>query len=346
MYKTKKEILSQYTALEKTYTYLMGISEELKAFYKSKAFRSVTFIGSGSSFCLCKSAEMSLRLRSQVIINSFPAGDLMLNFPQYGNLINDTLLIALSRSGCTSEILMTAKKARKDFNACCLSLCATSKSELSKIADMNLELPWAFDESVCQTRTVTNLYVASLILIGILADDRLLLDEIKSAIINGTKFIEENIEELENIGNDASWDNAVTLGDGELTGIVEEGALAFKEICQLHSNYYHILDVRHGPSVLIRNKTLVIIAATPHNENYQKDLIRDLKRQNAKVITVSDKSDDTYEADYNFVIPSYRNYAVAGIPFIFVPQMLSYYKAISKGVNPDLPEGLDPWIKL
>lgn len=346
MYKTEREILSQYDALEKTFTYLMERAQDIRDFKKDKVFKNITFIGSGSSFSLCKSAEMSLKLRSQLATNSFPAGDLMLNFPQYENLIKDTLLIVLSRSGSTSEILLAVKKARKEFNVPCISVCATNQSELSKMADLNLELPWAFDESVCQTRTVTNLYTANLILIGILADDRLLLDEIESAIKNGSKFIEENMAVLKNIGNDDSWDNVVTLGDSELTGIVEEGALAFKEICQLQSNYYHILDVRHGPSVLIRNKTLVIIATTPYKETYQKDLIKDLKKQKAIVITVSDKSDNIYGSDYNFVIPSYRNYAVRGIPFIFVPQMLSYFKAIATGINPDLPQGLDPWIKL
>lgn len=34
-------------------------------------------------------------------------------------------------------------------------------------------------------------------------------------------------------------------GDAELCGICEEGALTFKEICQVDSNYYHLLDARH-----------------------------------------------------------------------------------------------------
>jgi glutamine---fructose-6-phosphate transaminase (isomerizing) len=346
MYKTEKEILSQYSALEKTFAHMMEKYREIKDFQKKTAFDSVTFTGCGSSYSLCKSAESSLIKRSRLKAASIPAGDLMLNFPQYENQIKDTLLIVPSRSGSTSEVILAVNKAKEAFSVPCISICATNQSELVKIADLNIELPWAFDESVCQTRTVTNLYAANLILIGIMTDDRLLLDEIKSAIENGSRFIEENKALLTDIGNDGSWDNVVTLGDSELTGIVEEGALAFKEICQLQSNYYHVLDVRHGPSVLIKNRTLVIIAATPYGENYQKDLIKDLKKQKAVIITVSDRTDNIYGSDYNFTVPSYSNYAVAGIPFIFVPQMLSYSKAVATGINPDLPQGLDPWIKL
>lgn len=346
MYKTENEILSQYAALEKTYTYMMERAHEIKSIQKKKAFKSVAFIGCGSSYSLCRSAELSLKLRSQLKVDSFAAGDLMLNFVQYKSLMKDTLLIAPSRSGSTSEVILAVEKAKEEFGVPCISICATNQSELAKMADLSFELPWAFDESVCQTRTVTNLYVADLILIGILTDDKLLLNEIKSAIDNGSLFMNANKEVLKGIGNDEAWDNVVTLGDAELTGIVEEGALAFKEICQLHSNYHHILDVRHGPSVLIKNKTLVIIATAPNGEAYQKDLIKDLKKQQAIIVTVSDKSDNVYGSDYNFVVPSYTNYAVMGIPFIFIPQMLAYSKAIARGINPDLPQGLDPWIKL
>lgn len=346
MYKTETEILSQYTALKKTYEYMMDRSQEIKALQKENADKSVTFIGCGSSYSLCKSAAMSLKMRSQLKVDSFPAGDLMLNFPQYENLVKDTLLIAPSRSGSTSEVILAVKKAKDKLNVPCISICATIQSELSKIADLNFEMPWAFDESVCQTRTVTNLYTANLILIGILTEDRLLLEEINSAIENGSKFMEANSKVLKEIGSDEAWDNVVTLGDAELTGIVEEGALAFKEICQLQSSYYHILDVRHGPAVLIKNKTLVIIAASPNGEAYQKDLIKDLKKQQPIIISVSDSADNVIKSDYNIVVPAYKNVAVMGIPFIFVPQMLSYSKAIARGINPDLPQGLDPWIRL
>ena len=37
--------------------------------------------------------------------------------------------------------------------------------------------------------------------------------------------------------------------------IASEGALAFKEIARIPSISYHLLDVRHGPMVLIDDKT-------------------------------------------------------------------------------------------
>ena len=46
------------------------------------------------------------------------------------------------------------------------------------------------------------------------------------------------------------WESVVVLADSELDGIASEAAIAFVEIPQVHANYYHVLDVRHGPMVL------------------------------------------------------------------------------------------------
>jgi glutamine---fructose-6-phosphate transaminase (isomerizing) len=346
MYKTEVEIFGQYDALKKTYEYLMGNAEKILKLWGKEKFKSMTFTGSGSSYSLCKSARISAWLVLGVQANAIAAGDLMLNFPQYKNALKDTLLVAPSRSGSTSEVLMAAEKVKEDALSSCISICARKDSQLSHIADLDLAMPWVFDESVCQTRTVTNLYTANLMLIGIMAGDLALLEEIKNAIEEGNEFINSNRGIFKELANEGSWNRVVVLADSELEGIAEEGALAFNEICRLHSNYYHLLDVRHGPMVLIDNRTLVIAAVSPYGAQYQKDLIRDLRSRGAKVLAVGTDSAITLGADYNITVPENKHISVAGIPFIFVPQALSFFRAVASGVNPDEPQGLDPWIKL
>lgn len=346
MFKTEQEIFSQYEALEKTYAYMLDNADTIRKTLDSTAYKSLTFIGSGSSYSLCKSAQISVKLRRDIQANALPAGDLMLNFPHYAKLMKDTLLIAPSRSGSTSEVVMAARTARDQLGVPCIAISMVKDSELSKIAVLSLEIPWAFDESVCQTRTVTNLYLTNLMLIAIMLDDKAQLEEIRQAVANGKAMFERYTGTLKEIGSLNGWDRVVVLADSELEGIAEEGSLAFKEICQLPSNYFHLLDVRHGPMVLIDGRTLVIAVCTPFSANYQRDLIRDIKKCGATVVTVSNIGENPWGSDYNVTIPDYENYGVWGIPFILVPQIIAYFKAISRGINPDLPRGLDPWIKL
>jgi fructoselysine-6-P-deglycase FrlB-like protein len=270
----------------------------------------------------------------------------MINFSSYKDILKDTLLISPTRSGSTSEVINAIKLAKENLKVSCISVSTCVNSPVSQFADLSLEMPWAFDESVCQTRTVTNLYMADLMLIAMISDDNALIKEIESAISYGEAYIKKYSSVLEQAANKNSWNKVVVLADSELEGIAEEGALAFSEICQLHSNYYHILDLRHGPMVLIDNKTLVIVALSPSEVSYQLDLINDVKQKGAVVIAVSGRPDNIWEADIDIVAEKYKNYGVMGIPFIFVPQALSYYKAIAAGINPDEPQGLYPWIKL
>jgi glutamine---fructose-6-phosphate transaminase (isomerizing) len=346
MYITETEIFSQYNALQSTYNYFESIAPKIREFKLKHDFKSITYIGCGSSYYLSQSAEISAGMRMGIPIHSIPAGDLMLNFQQYKSMLKDTLLVVISRSGSTSEILLAADRVKNELGCPCISICAREKSELSVIVDISLEIPWAFDESVCQTRTVTNLYAGNLLLIGILTGDTDLMEEVGGAIDTLDVFIKKHTSILKGISQDMDWDKVVILADSELQGIASEAALAFLEICQVQSNYYHLLDVRHGPIVLINSTTLVIAATCPDGIAYQQDLVGDIKRQGAGIVLAGSETEADWRSDYNIYIPEYKNYAVRGIPFIFIAQTIAYYKALEKGVNPDVPQGLDPWIKL
>jgi len=174
----------------------------------------------------------------------------------------------------------------------------------------------------------------------------MLIKEIKNSIDNGDKFIAQYTDSLKKIAQSSSWDKVVVLADSELQGIAEEGVLAFIEISRVPSNYHHILDVRHGPMVMIDEKTLVIMASSPERFSYQTGLINNLKGKGAKIATIGSKDEKFNNVDLHIIVPVFQNYSVRGIPFIFVVQAIAYFKAIHKGINPDVLDGLDPWIKL
>ena len=140
------------------------------------------------------------------------------------------------------------------------------------------------------------------------------------------------------------WTHCVVLADAELEGIAEEGALAFKEICQLPSNYYHFLDVRHGPMVLLGEKTLVLAALGAKNELENK-LLSDVKAKKSELVTFSDipvEPIGLHSVVYGYPL----SHIAAGIPFIVLCQMVAYKKSKKTGADPDKPTGLEAWIAL
>ena len=227
-----------------------------------------------------------------------------------------------------------------------LAITCVEGSTLSKMADFTLEIPWAYDVSVCQTRTVVNLYAANLLITAYLSGDRKLIEDIDTVIKVGNEYMLEYEEKIKRVAQ-KDWSYVILLADGEMQGIAGEGAIAFTEIAQVRAHHYHLLDVRHGPMVMINSDTLVIASLTSGHCDYQKDLISDLLKRGARVITYSDKPLGKIDGvDLQVSSGISLDNASCGIPFIFIAQVLAYYKAEQKGINPDNPDGLAAWIKL
>lgn len=345
MYLTEKELFSQYDALKQTYKEINKKSEEILSFYKNGGYGSITFIGCGSSYSLSKSAALAARLRLGIPSYAFTAGDLLLNFDCFAPVLKNTLLVSISRTGSTSEVIMLAEKAKSELQVDCASIRAKEDAAIGKLSSLDLLIPWAFDESVCQTRCVSNLYLASMMFVGILSDDKDLLQSFENVIAQGEEYIRENKDSLREIAG-GSWEKVVVLADAELEGIAEEGALAFNEISLVPSNYYHLLDLRHGPIALVDDKTLVIAALSPKETHLQDALLSDIKALGATLVVFSDRQGGSPHASHNVVVPPQKKHAANGIPFIFLPQALSFFRALASGKNPDTPEGLNLWIKL
>lgn len=343
---TYNEMKGQYSALRKTFDYLSSRKEQIIKFYRTKSPGSLTYIGCGSGFCLCRSGEFSAMVRLGMPSTALAAGDLMLNYGSYAKMLEKTMIIAPSRSGSTSEVIKAVKNVKASLPVPVLTITCKEGSDLSGIADFTLELPWAYDESVCQTRTVVNLYTANLLIMAYLSGDAKLEGDIDKAIKLGEGFMKNHEAKLKSIAIE-SWSYAVILADGEMQGIANEGAIAFTEIAKVPSHYYHLLDVRHGPMVIINKNTLVIACLTEDGFEYQKALIKDVISRGARVVTYSDRPLESIEGTVlQLTSGAELDRAACGIPFIFIPQALACFKAEVMGINPDNPDGLDAWIEL
>lgn len=343
---TYQEIKQQYSALQQTEAYLRGQSTAMIEMYHASRPSSIVFIGCGSGYCLCQSAAMSARLVLDIPAYALPAGDLMLRPDYYHAILENSLIVAPTRSGNTSELIMAIEAARRTANVHVLAISCVIGAAIEQAADLTLSLPWAFDHSVCQTRSVTNLYTASLIITQILAQNTRLDSQIHAVIANGPEYMAKYEQPLSAIGH-LDFSTVYVLADGEMAGLASEGVMAFCEIAQIIGHHYHMLDVRHGPMVLVNNKTLVLAALSDENDEQQAKVIEELAGRGATVVT--------HQARPGRSIPGVAlavhsnldlDNAVQGIPFIYLAQMISVAKAEDLGINPDQPEGIVAWVKL
>jgi len=340
---TYREIKDQYNRLKMTHSYLDENIDSVKDIYDKYSF--IVYIGCGSSYSLAKSIAASTMTILKKKAIAMPAGDIMMRAESYKDLFDNALIVALSRSGSTSEILVACDELeRVGANFRLLSISCREKTELAKISNCALEMPWAFDESVCQTSSVSNLYFAGVYMLAKMSDNTSVVESLLQVIYIGENFLNSNEKAWKNLAK-LSWDNGVTLADAEISGICEEGSLTFKEICQLPSNHYSLLDSRHGPIVVMNERTLIIAALSEVDNKFERDLIIDMVNKGCIVITVSTMPIEI-EGAINFNLGRDIEYVALGIPFVNIAQMITYYKAVERKVNPDEPTGLDAWIEL
>ena len=345
MSKTYDEMKGQFSALRETAVYIRNRINVLNRFLEEKPYQTVAFLGCGSSFSVSKSLEAIYRNLSGKASMSLAAGDLMLHTENYKLALDNAVIVAVTRSGSTSEVLKALEAVKALVPVRVIALTCVEGAPIAELADVTFTMPWAFDESVCQTRTVSNLYLAGAIVAAGIARQNEAVAEAE-ATVEALEAYAQRIEPLFLRLAKEKWDNAVVLADGEIGGIAEEGALAFTEIAMLPGWCFHLLDYRHGPIVVSGGKTLTLVLLRPGEGELQGKMVQDVMARGSIVVTISDQAENLYGAAAHVQITGVDDFAAWGILFIYVAQMTALLKALALGGNPDQPKGLDAYISL
>ena len=337
---THNEIMGTAEALRQTSAYIEERWESVTRFLSER--KCFVFLGSGSSFSLARSLSAMTFMHTGLPCCAVSAGDLLLHTPRYAKILNNASVICISRSGQTSEMNMALDAVKPYCDSFAALVCAAD-TPLEAHCGLTLRMPWAFDNSVCQTRTVTNFYFAGALILAKQLGDRTLIEDLTHITDNCSGFLERAAKPAYDIAS-RPWTHCVVLADAELEGIADEGALAFKEICQLPSNYYHILDSRHGPMVLFNERTL-LLAALGGKDPLELDYLADMRGKGSLITAFSDMPIEMQGIE-SISYGRRLSHIALGLPFIMLCQLISFHKAAHTGADPDRPSGLSSWISL
>lgn len=136
--------------------------------------------------------------------------------------------------------------------------------------------------------------------------------------------------------------NFLYLGRGYSYPVALEGALKLKEISYIHAEGYPAAEMKHGPIALIDSEMPTVIIA-PKDHLYDKIVsnVQQVKSRGGSIIAIVTKGDTTIKDLANHVlevpeVPECLTPLITSIPL----QLLSYYIAINKGKNVDMPRNL------
>ena len=136
--------------------------------------------------------------------------------------------------------------------------------------------------------------------------------------------------------------NFLYLGRGYSYPVALEGALKLKEISYIHAEGYPAAEMKHGPIALIDSEMPTVIIA-PKDHLYEKIVsnVQQVKSRGGSIIVIVTKGDTVIRnlADHLLEVPEVPECLTPLITSIPL-QLLSYYIAINKGKDVDMPRNL------
>jgi glucosamine--fructose-6-phosphate aminotransferase (isomerizing) len=330
---TIKEIFEQKTSI-KVATYQED--HKIKAFCDAiAAAGNIIITGSGTSYHTSLITSMVgsrfLKKRFEPVM----ASEFKYNMD---SIDKDTVVVAISQSGETADVLSATKLARA-AGAKILSIVNVPTSSLARTADVSLSINSGPEIGVAATKSFTGQVSLAYAILDCMSGGRVGFDrDIMSGEIAKMLAGSTGIERLVNMTM-SKVNDIYLLGRSIHFPIALEGALKLKELAYVHAEGIAAGELKHGPLALM-DKNAVVIVLNPDDQTYSDTLssAHEVKARGAKIIGVSSVPNDVYDAMIE--IPKMENELLYPLVEIIPLQLFSYYLALHNNADPDFPRNL------
>lgn len=335
---THHEILSQPAAWTAGLEVMNANAAALRALWQEGRYDQVLFTGCGSPYYAGQAAAAALR-EMGLAADAAPASEVWLNpratYPQKGR----TLLVALSRSGQTSEVIHACQAFIDRKHGDVLTLSCYPDAPLASLGKVNVVLPSGQETSLAQTRAFTTLYLAALACGALWAEDAALLADLATLPEACRALLSKHELPLQALGADAALDHYYFLGSGPRHGLARELALKMKEMSISDSEPFHFLEFRHGPQTMVNARSLVVGLVSEPNFDREMAVLEDVRKLGGRALSIGQRG-----CDVSFDAPA----GALARDLLYLPagQSLALAHALSKGLNPDAPHNLSAWVRL
>ena len=260
------------------------------------------------------------------------------------------IVIALSQSGETADTLAAVKIARS-MGAFVFGISNAVGSSIPRETDSGAYIHVGPEIGVASTKAFTGqvmvltlIAMATAELRGTLSEKE--IESLGKVLLKIPELVEhvlklnDRIERLSLIYTYAR--NFLYLGRGYNYPVALEGALKLKEISYIHAEGYPAAEMKHGPIALIDAEMPSVIVA-PQDHLYDKIVsnVQQVKARGGSIIAIVTEGDSVIRniADHVLEVPEVPECLspiITSIPL----QLLSYYIAINKGKDVDMPRNL------
>lgn len=331
---TRQEIFSQPETWKTCLKQIDGRSADLEAFFRRGEYDQILFTGCGSPYYAALAAAPLAYQLTGLPSRALPGSEVF-HYPELSFAPQQRMLmVALSRSGETTELLRACEAFKENQAGDILTISCYPDRPLTEQGAINLVLPEAQETSLTQTRAFSSLYLVSIALTCLWAGNRDLFEALQKLPAAGQSLLEHYGGQAVQLGQDPRFSRFYFLGSGSRYGLACELSLKMKETSLTHSEPFHVLEYRHGPKAMVNNETLILSLLSSGIDQLELAVAEEMRTMGAEVIVSGESSVDV---NFDSGLPEQiRN--ILHLPF---GQLMAYGHSVASGLNPDLPENLN-----
>ncbi|MCL5036321.1 MAG: SIS domain-containing protein [Chloroflexi bacterium] len=307
--------------------------------------RRLLFVGCGSSYHLCSYLAGALNNKpGKIKASALPSSDIL----YADNLSFDTentIVVAVSRSGETSETILAMNKLKEKYGMKVAGITGADGSSLQKNAGYSLVYPGAGEEGVIMLKSFTGFLVAGSLICSWLCGDSGWEENLFKLF--GELDLDEFHDRLRMI-TVSRPEQIVCLGAGPYYSLAKDAALKLIEMAGAPADSYQTLEFRHGPISSVTSRVLTVIFSAPGFQQYEEQVVREIVGYKGRCMVLTESASNWYKnnLEYVFELKSGLAEPVCGILIQPHFQLFSFYLSIARGANPDKPRRIAPVVKL
>ena len=168
------------------------------------------------------------------------------------------MLIAISRSGSTTETLTAVRDFKKSNRGDVISITNYPDSPLVSESDIAISISSGQEISIAQTKSFASMLVAVNAVAYLLKREQSFNNYQVGLVNTGNNLIKQYETVARDFGNAQDIHQEFFVGSGPHYGLACEVSLKLKEMSQTVCEPFHFMEFRHGPISMVNKNTLVI----------------------------------------------------------------------------------------
>lgn len=344
---TYPEICAQADALQAAWNQLEVQSEWVSKYIGNPIYDEVVFIGSGSSYYQALTMAATYRMWTGRSAVAHPSSEIFLFRDQTIARNKKVLLVGVSRSGESTEVVLALKSVLDLPNWDICGITCYEESSMGKLTDC-LVSPLGKEKSTVMTKSLSSMTFMMQAAIAKASGDAKYVQELQAVLAHDYNVVKESDVIVKDWLAAKTYKKLIYLGMGGYGGLALEACLKLKEMSYVWTEAYGTMEFRHGPKSIIEPGSIVVLLLSETARSYEVKVAEEMKAYGAEVVIITAAAgDDTAFADLVIEVGN-ANVSDEARSVLYLPavQFLGFYSALGKGVNPDEPRNLTQVVQI